>query len=66
MLLLNFVGKSLLAHMTDAEIIDFFSVISEQNGKLFATATVTVNEDIGVNIPVNQNDIKKTSETGDT
>ncbi len=49
----------------DAEIIDFYSVITEQNGRLSATATVTVKEDIGTEIPTGPEDIQKTEETGD-
>lgn len=50
----------------DAEIIDFYSVISEQNGKLCATATVTVKEEIATEVPADPEDIEKTEETGDT
>lgn len=46
----------------DAQILDFYSVITEQGGKLRATATVTVCEDIGREIPLLQN----TEETGES
>jgi len=49
----------------DAEILDFYSVITEQNGKLSATATVTVKEDIGMNVPASLDDIENTEDTGD-
>lgn len=50
----------------DAAITDFHSVITEQGGKLRATATVTVCEDIGKEIPAGPEDIENTEETGDT
>jgi len=50
----------------DAKVVDFTSVISENNGKLKATATVTVYEDIGRNVPASFADIENTEETGET
>ena len=49
----------------DAEIIDFYSVITKHGGKLRAVATVTVKEDIGENIPAVSDITENTEETGE-
>lgn len=58
--------KALSQVPEDAQVKDFYSVIGESGGKLTATATVTVTEEIGREAPASPVEIPITEETGDT